>query len=121
MDVLYRGEIFGGIPSEIKIYGLAAAALLHRYSQIEFVSCIEKDIEYDSERIYFFEIKRDWIEEITSLSWEEQRQAEEILKYYSVLTVSDDGNNLIQVRINHEIEQSIRNCPEYYIQQFDNA
>ena len=50
---------------------------------------------------------------------EEQKEAEHILEYFSVLEISDDGENEVKVRINHKVEQAILRCPEYYKEQFD--
>jgi hypothetical protein len=120
MDVLYRGEIFGGTINETKVYGFVAAALLHRYAQCEFIALIEKGVEpSEAETIFWFLIDREHIFEMTNLSFEEQKEAEEILKYFSVLEVSDDGENLVKIRINHKVEQALLHCPEYYIEQFE--
>jgi len=122
MDVLYRGVIFGGTINETKVYGFVSAALLHRYAQCEFISLIEENIEpEEADPIFWFKINRDHIFGITNLSFEEQKKAEEILKYFSVLEVSDDGGDSVKIRINHKVEQAILQCPEYYIKQFKKA
>lgn len=122
MDVLYRGEIFGGTINETKVYGFVAAALLHRYAQCEFIALVEKNLEpNEADPIFWFKINRKHIQGMTNLSFSEQKEAEEILKFFSVLEVSDDGEESVKIRINHKVEKVILRCPEFYIEQFEKA
>ena len=120
MDVTYRGAGFSGTINEAKVYGYLPAILLNMYAQIQYVNSVELNLdEYPD--IFWFETHRSVIESNTGFSVEEQLRLEELLKYFSVLEVSDDGEDAIKVRINNQIAEGILRKPNYYIEEFKKA